>query len=125
MMEHRKLLADTFSGLTRGMTLLGFSSYFLQGFTQDFVIPFFVCSICLAILLQILAHQILAHMTMEVVMEDWITIAAAFAVGITAIIVIIGMFQLNKANKLKERALQLGNVPSQAFPAQVGHGNGI
>ena len=120
-MVHRKLLADTFSGLARGILLFGFSAYFVQGFIQKFNFPrveFLIFTTCLAVLLQMLAHIIL-----EDAMGDGITIAAAVAVGVTAVIVIVGMLQLQKANKLKEKSLQQNNVPSgHSSPTQVGHG---
>ena len=121
-MAHRKLLADTLSGLARGILLFGFSAYFVQGviLKMDFPgVEFVILATCLAVLLQLLAHLIV-----EDAVGDALTIVAAVAVAVTAVLVIVGMFQLHKANKLKERSLHNGNAASeQSSATQVGHGN--
>lgn len=121
-MAHRKLLADTLSGLARGILLFGFSAYFVQGVILKMEFPrveFVILATCLAVLLQLMAHIIV-----EDAMGDGLTIVAAVAVGVTAVLVIVGMFQLHKANKLKERSLHQSNAASEHPSAtEVGHAN--
>ena len=84
MMAHRKLIADTLSGLARGILLISLSAYVIHGIVLKIDFPraeLLILGACLAILLQVFAHIVL-----EVAMLDTLTIITRGAVIITAIL---------------------------------------
>ena len=112
MMAHQKLIADTLSGLARGILLISLSAYVIHGIILNIDFPrteLFILGACLAILLQVFAHIVL-----EDAMFDTLTVITIGAVIITAISVTAGIIELRKANKLKEREMQRGSVTSES-----------